>query len=277
MSPALTSSLISVSLWLWVYSNFSLSAFLAISVALYHSSFPDSSFTLGVHPLFCLPYSLLPLQSLDFSRPTPLPWRQLILELISLLPHLFIWEVSNIACGSSLLPKPSLSSSDSFPSFLLNVAFPFPQIPPLSIIQTTLVCNFYAPVNFLLCINWFSFFPSPLHICFHSVGPLHHVFLMPVADHCNPEGVCPTTINSRSSVYKKQPTWLLMHAEHAQNPWWLHLHSSDLHVSKCGLSNLAKLWWFHKERERNTPDAKAILSDRATFSFWMLVPLQLLI
>lgn len=149
MSPALTSSLISVSLWLWVYSNFSLSAFLAISVALYHSSFPDSSFTLGVHPLFCLPYSLLPLQSLDFSRPTPLPWRQLILELISLLPHLFIWEVSNIACGSSLLPKPSLSSSDSFPSFLLNVAFPFPQIPPLSIIQTTLVCNFYAPVNFL--------------------------------------------------------------------------------------------------------------------------------
>lgn len=53
VSPALSSSLISVSL-LWVHNDFSLPVFLTISVALYHSSFSDSSFTLGVHHLFCL-------------------------------------------------------------------------------------------------------------------------------------------------------------------------------------------------------------------------------
>lgn len=143
----------------------------------------------------------------------------------------------------SLLPRLRLSSSDSSSSFLLNVAFLFPQIPALNIIQKTPVCNFYPPVNFLPCINWFLFLPSPLHIHFHSVGPLHHVFWVPVADHRNPEGVRPTTINSRSSVYKKQPIWILLHAEHAQNPRRLHLHSSDLCISKCDLSDLAKLWY----------------------------------
>lgn len=89
MSPALASSPINLFLCCWVYTDFSLPAFLAVSVALYHSSFSESSLALGVHTLYCLPHSLLPLQPLCLTRQTPSPAHNY--QNWSLPLHFFIW------------------------------------------------------------------------------------------------------------------------------------------------------------------------------------------
>lgn len=146
VSLALSSSLISVFLPCWVYSNFSLPVFLTLSVALSHSSFSESSIPLGVHYFFCLLYALLPLQPQGLCRSTLLPCSQLLLELISFLPRLFIWQVSKY---SWLHPFPQ--------AFLFRCLLLYSSECGLPFYSDS--CPEYS-INFLVSINWVLFLPS---------------------------------------------------------------------------------------------------------------------